>query len=125
MATDKLGGILQSLRRLTAKEGAGLPDWELVERFATSRDDRAFEALVARHGPLVFGVCQRVLHDPNAAEDAFQATFLVLARKAASIRKRELLSNWLFGVAHRTAAKARVAAAKRRTHESGAATNRQ
>src|SRR5205085_5925220 len=75
-------------------------------------------ALVRRHGPMVLGVCRRVLRDAHAAEDAFQATFLVLVRKAGSIRRRELLGNWLYGVACRTALEARAAAARRRVKES-------
>jgi RNA polymerase sigma factor (sigma-70 family) len=94
-----------------------MPDEQLLERFIAHRDEAAFEALVRRHGPMVLGVCRRVLHDPHDAEDAFQATFLVLVRKAAAIGKRELLANWLYGVAHRTALKARAAAARRRGKE--------
>jgi RNA polymerase sigma factor (sigma-70 family) len=92
-------------------------DAELLERFVTSRDEAAFAALMARHGPMVFGVCRRLLRHAQDAEDAFQAAFLVLVRKAASIGKRELLGNWLYGVAVRVAARARVLAAKRRTRE--------
>ncbi len=85
------------------------------------RDEVAFEALVERHGPMVFQVCRSVLSDPHDAQDAFQATFLVLARRAGSIRERGSVASWLFGVAARVAARARVAAARRRKHESGAA----
>src|SRR5262249_28354539 len=84
------------------------------------REEAAFEALVERHGPMVLRACQRVLHDRHAAEDAFQATFLVLARKAASIGKRELLANWLYGVAYRTATRARCEAARRKDREGNA-----
>ena len=94
-------------------------DRELLERFASERDPIAFEALVERHGPMVLRVCKSALANAHDAEDAFQATFLVLARKAGSIRSRNSVANWLFGVASRVAARARVAAARRRKHESG------
>ena len=89
---------------------AGLTDHELIERFKNRRDcvaEAAFSALVARHGPMVLGVCQELLGDRHHAEDAFQAVFLVLARKAKAIQNPELLGNWLYGVALRTARKAR------------------
>jgi RNA polymerase sigma factor (sigma-70 family) len=85
-------------------------DSQLLQQFATGHDEAAFEALVRRHGPLVLSVCRRALHDWHAAEDAFQATFLILARKAASIRKQTSLASWLYGVAHRVALKARAKA---------------
>lgn len=94
-----------------------ISDAELLERFVASRDEAAFAALMARHGPMVFGVCRRLLRHAQDAEDAFQAVFLILIRKAASIGKRELLGNWLYGVAFRVAARARLLAAKRRTRE--------
>jgi RNA polymerase sigma factor (sigma-70 family) len=92
-------------------------DAELLERFVTSQDEAAFAALMSRHGPMVFGICRRLLRHTQDAEDAFQATFLILVRKAASIGKRELLGNWLYGVALRVTARARDMAAKRRTRE--------
>jgi len=95
----------------------GLPDSELLERFIRVRDEAAFEVLVRRHGPLVWQVCRLILRDHHDAEDAFQATFLILARKAATIMPREMLVNWLYGVARQTAAKARHVAAKRRLRE--------
>jgi RNA polymerase sigma factor (sigma-70 family) len=99
----------------------GLSDGSLLERFAAHREDAAFEALVRRHGPVVWGVCRRVLRNHHDAEDAFQATFLVLARKGHSIAHRELVANWLYGVAYQTAIKARSTRAKRRMREGGTA----
>jgi RNA polymerase sigma factor (sigma-70 family) len=94
-----------------------LSDGQLLGRFVERRETSAFEAIVERHGPLVWGVCRRVLRDHHDAEDAFQATFLVLARKAASVMPREKLGNWLYGVAFQTAMKARATRAKRRVRE--------
>src|ERR1700722_6174046 len=85
----------------------GLSDGRLLERFAAHREEAPFAALLRRHGPMVWGVCRRVLRDHHDAEDAFQATFLVLARKGHSIAHRELIANWLYGVAYQTAVKAR------------------
>jgi RNA polymerase sigma factor (sigma-70 family) len=109
--------LLRHLRGLTGDRTGRLADHQLLERFATHRDEAAFTALVERHGPMVLRVCRRVLQDGHAAEDAFQATFLVLVRKAGSLRRRELVGNWLYGVAYRVAARARVEAAKRRDRE--------
>jgi RNA polymerase sigma factor (sigma-70 family) len=94
-----------------------LTDRHLLERFLTAHEEAAFEALVHRHGPMVLGVCRRILAHHHDAEDAFQATFLVLVRKASSIIARESVGNWLYGVAYRTAQKARAAAARRRVKE--------
>jgi RNA polymerase sigma factor (sigma-70 family) len=96
-------------------------DTHLLERFVDHRDGEAFAALVRRHGPLVFAACRRILRDPHAAEDAFQLTFLVLARKAQSLRRPEGLGPWLYGVACRTALKARTGEARRRARERRAA----
>src|SRR5262249_23608268 len=84
----------------------------LLKRFAEQRDEAAFSALVERYGPLVFGVCQRVLQHRQDAEDAFQATFLVLARKAGSIGKRECVGSWLYSVAYRIARQAKAKRAR-------------
>src|SRR5262245_17135883 len=125
MASTQLSAVLRLIRKARAQDDPGEPsDQGLLERFVTQRDAAAFEALLARHGPMVWDVCRRLLPDPNAAEDAFQATFLVLVHKAGSIRKGELLGNWLYGVAYRTAARAKVEAARRRARE-GAAPSRE
>src|SRR5207249_4451809 len=92
-------------------------DAQLLKRFAADHDETAFAALVQRHGPMVLGVCRRVLQDAHAAEDAFQATFLVLVRRARSIARPELLGNWLYGVAYRTAVRAKQNAARRNAYE--------
>jgi RNA polymerase sigma factor (sigma-70 family) len=89
----------------------------LLYRFATHRDEAAFEVLVHRHGPMVWRVCRSLLRDAHAAEDAFQATFLVLVRKAGSIGRPELLGNWLYGVAHRVSLRARKTMARREARE--------
>ena len=110
---------------LLFREGAlgSLSDGQLLERFVASGSvaGSAFDVLVARHGPMVLGVCRRILHDAHAAEDAFQVTFLVLARRAAAIRQRESLGPWLHGVARRAAMRARAAASLRRKREARAA----
>jgi RNA polymerase sigma factor (sigma-70 family) len=96
------------LRSLTIDAGRDAsPDWELLRRFVQLRDETAFLSLLGRHGPMVLGVCKRLLPDRHAAEDAFQATFLVLLRKGATLARRELVANWLYGVAYRTALQAR------------------
>jgi RNA polymerase sigma factor (sigma-70 family) len=97
--------------------GQDVTDSQLLDRFLTARDEAAFTSIVQRHGPMVMGVCQRVLRDLDEAEDVFQATFLVLARKAGSISKPDLLGNWLYGVAHRTSLEARSKAMRRRAIE--------
>ena len=87
----------------------------LLDRFVEQWDQAAFRDLVRRHGPMVLGVCRRILRDPHAAEDAFQATFLLLVRKAGSVRKRESVGPWLYGVARRVALEARGVASRRQT----------
>src|SRR5689334_2454670 len=110
MARRAIGLLLQSLRKPPGP--SPLSDAALLERFAVRRDDGAFRLLVERFGPMVLGVCRRVLGDVHAAEDAFQATFLVLARKAPSLVRQELVGNWLWGVALRTARRAKADAAR-------------
>lgn len=110
--------LIRFLRHVAGPEGRGRDaDEQLLHRFARQRDQTAFAALVARHGPMVLGVCGRLLRDPNDVEDAFQATFLVLARKAWSLTSPHLLAPWLYGVARRTALEARLRAARRRARE--------
>jgi RNA polymerase sigma factor (sigma-70 family) len=110
--------VIRHLRRAALRgRGEGPTDGQLLGAFVACRDGAAFEALLRRHGPMVLSVCRRVLGDRHDAEDAFQATFLVLVRKAAGLRSRELVGNWLYGVAYRTAMKARAMNAKRRTKE--------
>jgi RNA polymerase sigma factor (sigma-70 family) len=117
MATSQVNELIEHLRGALLRDGAGLTDEQLLERFISRRDETALAVLVRRHGPMVWGVCRRVLHNHHDAEDAFQATFLVLVRKAASIASRELLANWLYGVAYQTALKARATAARRGSRE--------
>jgi RNA polymerase sigma factor (sigma-70 family) len=109
MTPGTLKEVLRHLRELSDAQGMrDLADGELLERFHGRREEVAFAALVERHGPLVWGVCRRVLADAHRAEDAFQATFLILARKAASIRKLGSVGSWLHGVAYRVSLKART-----------------
>ncbi len=96
-------------------------DGALLQRYTEQRDQAAFRELVLRHGSMVLSVCQRVLRDRHDAEDAYQATFLVLARKAATITRPEVLGNWLHGVAYRVASKLKVQMARRRAVEAKAA----
>src|SRR5262245_44522704 len=113
-----LAGVVQFLREQVVRaELQTVTDAQLLQRFIAERDEAAFAALVRRHAAMVWGVCKRVLgHDQNA-EDAFQATFMVLIRKAASIRPPGLLGNWLYGVAHHVAIKAHAMNAKRMSRE--------
>jgi RNA polymerase sigma factor (sigma-70 family) len=108
------GALFNQLERLFGQgTTVGSSEGELLERFVTGNDEVAFEALVARHGPMVLGVCRHLLRDPNDVDDAFQATFLVLIRKAGTLRRCDLLGNWLYGVAYRVAARARALSARR------------
>jgi RNA polymerase sigma factor (sigma-70 family) len=96
---------------------SGAPDWLLLEQFVAAGDAFAFEAIVARHGPMVFDVCGRVLREQSDVEDAFQATFLILVRKAATLCHRDRLGSWLYGVANRVARRARAQRIRHRFRE--------
>jgi len=116
------GSVADGVARLFG-EGtlAGMSEGQLLDRFLARRDPVAFEALVATHGPMVLSVCRRVLRDDHAADDAFQATFLLLVRKADSIRGSDLLGPWLHRVAYRVSVRAGKAEARRRLRESPSA----
>jgi RNA polymerase sigma factor (sigma-70 family) len=118
MKDGALSLVLREIRK-TAADGVG--DAELLGRFAANGDEAAFELLVRRHQRLVFGVCRRTLRNIHDAEDAFQATFLTLARRAGRIHKREALAAWLFRVAYHTALTARAGRARRESQEQAAA----
>lgn len=118
MPTGHAERIMPALRKIAlAPQRAARSDGELLTAFVTDRDADAFAELVRRHGRMVLGVCRRVTCDATTAEDAFQAVFLVLARRAACVRPREQVGNWLYGVAYRTALKARTVLARRRSRE--------
>jgi|SRR5579884_279493 len=118
MAKGQLSINAEIVRRVPQAASSSDPtDKLLLERFSRERNEEAFAALVRRHGPMVFCVCQRILHNLHDAEDAFQATFLVLVRKSSSLTRPELLANWLYGVACRTALNARAELTRRRAHE--------
>jgi RND family efflux transporter MFP subunit len=107
MAGRPLEHVLRHLRRIAAPAAGGVADADLLDRFADGRDEAAFETLVWRHGPLVYGVCRRVLGHTQDAEDAFQAAFLILARKASAVRRRAAVAPWLYRVAQRVALRVR------------------
>lgn len=118
MATSQLGAVVQQVRRaFLVRDGATLTDVQLLECFVAHRDEAAFAAMVRRHGPMVWSVCRRVLRAHHDAEDAFQATFLVLVRRASVIKPREMLPNWLHGVAYQTARRVQAALARRQQRE--------
>src|SRR6516165_3077518 len=109
------GSIFREIRGLIKNPCRNSPaDRELLERFSQQHDEAAFADLVGRHGTLVLGVCLRVLKQTQDVEDAFQATFLLLAQKAGSLGRQESVANWLYGVAQRVATNARIAAERRR-----------
>jgi RNA polymerase sigma factor (sigma-70 family) len=118
MASGQLATVVRRIRMIAAARGNDGPsDAVLLERFVIAKDQSAFETLLGRHGPLVLGVCLRVLGNRHDADDAFQATFLVLTRKARSIRKQRCLASWLYRVAYRLALQSRLAEARRRRRE--------
>src|SRR5262245_59450203 len=122
MASAQLGQFLRQLH--TAGKGTAdsiVSDRELLERFLADRDEAAFIALLRRHGPMVLHICRRIQHNEHDAEDVFQATFLLLARKAGSIRKRGSVASWLHGVAHRLALEAKGRGSRRQERERRAA----
>src|SRR4051812_34226686 len=108
MATSPMAELIQHLRRTALlQDGSRLTDGQLLEEYIRRRDEVAVAALVRRHGPVVWSVCRRILGNCHDTEDAFQATFLVLVRKAVTVRPSEMVANWLYGVARQTALKAR------------------
>ncbi len=117
MRSGPLGKTLRLIRQIAAPADDSRLDAELIERFVAARDGAAFATLVERHGPLVLGVCRRVLGHHHDAEDAFQSTFLALARKAPRIRRRDALAGWLYRVAFRLAVRLRLSAERRRRAE--------
>src|SRR5258708_653473 len=120
MTNGQAALVLRHLHRLAAAKGPGkLLDRELLDRFTQHHEEAVFELLVERHGPMVLRVCQRVLQDRHAAEDAFQATFLVFLHQAHSLKKADLLAKWLYGVVYRLALRARADAFKRKNKEAG------
>src|SRR5579859_3131865 len=108
MSHGQLNAVVRHLRRIVGEGATQATDRELLRRFVAQRDEDAFAALVERHGSMVWGVCRRALRQTQDAEDVFQATFLVLSRKAASLHWSESIHNWLYEVASRLSAEVRV-----------------
>jgi RNA polymerase sigma factor (sigma-70 family) len=118
MATKKRNDVIEQLRKVVFfGDDRGPADGQLMDEYLRGGDEATLALLVKRHGPMVWGVCRRVLGESHDAEDAFQSTFLVFVRKAASVRPKEMIGNWLYGVAHQTALNARANAARRRAKE--------
>src|SRR5262245_9890737 len=116
--TKQLDCVLDHVHKLIGtRRETDISDGELLDRFVTRHDNGAFETLVRRHGPMVLRTCRKAVGNGHDAEDAFQATFLVLARKAASIRNRGSVGGWLYEVAYHLAIRARADAARRVRHE--------
>src|ERR1700686_3002875 len=114
MPTMQKNRVIANLRQVAQRcDVDGMSDAQLLERFIADAEEAAFAGLVRRHAGMVLGVCRRILGHQQDAEDAFQATFLVLVRKAASIQPRGMVGNWLYGVAYQTALKARAGVIKR------------
>src|SRR5438067_5238555 len=120
MTTANVSRILPHLRRAAGQHETTLPDEELLHRYLSSRDQSAFAALVQRHGAMVFAVSQSVLRQRHDAEDAFQTAFLLLARKADTIRRHEDVGSWLHRVAYHVALKVRANNARRQAREAKA-----
>jgi RNA polymerase sigma factor (sigma-70 family) len=118
MAAGQVNRVMHHLRTLARRQDVGASsDGQLLEGFIARRDEAAFAELVRRHGPMVLGVCRRVLGNAHDADDAFQATFMVLVRRAGAVVPRDLVGNWLYGVAYRVALEARARAGRRRAPE--------
>jgi DNA-directed RNA polymerase specialized sigma24 family protein len=116
---DRHGHELLAYLRRIAKPSppCAASDAGLLGRFVRERDPAAFELLLRRHGPMVWNLCRRMLADDHEAEDVFQATWLVFVRRAAAIRRPDRLANWIYGVAHKVAIRARSQTARRRVQE--------
>src|SRR5262249_13146026 len=118
MTIRQMNRVIQHIRGTAVLPGAArASDGQLLDSFVREQDEAAFAAIVRRHGPMVWGVCRRILRNDHDTDDAFQATFLVLVRTAASVVPRELVGNWLYGVAYQTAIKARALAARQGNRE--------
>lgn len=118
MSIEQRGALVTQIQRLfQAGTASGLSEWQLLRRYLASGDEAAFETLVARHGPMILGVCRRMLSNPADVEDAFQATFLVLVRRARGLGERDAIGPWLYGVASRVALRARCETARRASRE--------